>query len=173
MPPPLSCSSPETFFALFRRACLDRVRALCEEEDGDGGGTGAQVHLDAELFTSAALQQPRPDAGPAPPPAAYWACAAALFDDRALFATYLHPQTPVPGLLLCSDDGLFGDVLVAAATAWVTAVHVLGPAPVAVFAAREVWMRCSSPFALLRFLWGCLTTAVSAAGTVDVDMPLW
>ena len=45
-----------------------------------------------------------------------------------LYTDYLHPcASKVDGLFLCSDDGIFPGVLVSAITAWITAVHVVGP----------------------------------------------
>ena len=89
------------------------------------------------------------------------------------------------GLFLCSDDGIFPGVLVSAITAWITAVHIVGPWSVMglLLGVRQDDLYgtlrnglTSTANGIVRFFQTACEQIKALAvfcATVDVEQPLW
>ena len=103
-----------------------------------------------------------------------------------LYTGYLHPcASKVDGLFLCSDDGIFPGVLVSAITAWITAVHIVGPWSVLglLLGVRQddlygtlrdgLTNTSNCIFRFFQTMFEHFKAFVVFCATVDLDQPMW
>ena len=89
------------------------------------------------------------------------------------------------GLFLCSDDGIFPGILVSAITAWITAVHIVGPWSVIgllvgvrqddLYGTLRDGLSTTSNYILHFFqtVFNHIKAFAVFCATVDVEQPLW